>query len=158
MQDSDEGRYSNPNSGKESHVKPDSGEGPYTKLIAVGTVVLVLLTYVLAASAVHWWPFENANAGVATPCKFLVGSVDTCSSHDSQVTVDFLSAGNTTGCTFNMELQWGDGSVVQEAPLSGGPVGSYFLANHTYAAPGTYVIQETGTATGVCSTFPVTYN
>jgi hypothetical protein len=142
--------------GQELYAKPDSGEGPFTKLIALGTVCLVFLTYLLVAASVHWWPFEAAS------CTFISGSETVCSSHNPQITVDFLMAVNGTGCTYDDQLQWGDDSAAQGITLPGGPVGKYFLASHTYTEPGTYSIQVTGTASGSsassggCNVFPAT--
>jgi hypothetical protein len=137
----------------------ESGEGFFTRVIAGGTVALVLLTYVLTAATLHWWPFEEQNPrlGAAASCSFLYGSVMTCSSYNSRVIVNFLST-DTTGCTFYDEVQWGDGSAPQDVTLDGGSTGSIFLASHNYTSPGTYSINVSGTISGPCSGGPATFN
>jgi hypothetical protein len=158
MSDLGEKPHEKPASTRKSDPKSDSSEGPYTKIVAAGTVILVLLTYVLVAVTIHWWPFQGKDTdATAAPCKFLTGSVNTCSSHNPQIIVDATNEGDSTNCSFNIELQWGDGSEVRSVPISGGPVGAYFLASHTYKSPGTYVIQGTGTGSGECSVVPATY-
>jgi hypothetical protein len=41
--------------------KPE-GEGPYTKLIALGTVLLVILAYLAVAYSAHWPPFGSSHS------------------------------------------------------------------------------------------------
>jgi hypothetical protein len=152
--------HEKPASTREADTKPDSSEGPYTKIVAAGTVILVLLTYALVAFTINWWPFQGKDPDVKTgaaPCKFLTGSVNTCSSRNPRIIVDATNEADSTNCTFNIELQWGDGSEVQSVSISGGPVGAYLLASHTYKSPGTYVIQGTGTGSGECSVVSATY-
>jgi hypothetical protein len=47
----------------ERERKEPEREGPYTKLIAFLTVVLVVLTYFGLAYAIHWPPFKSPNPG-----------------------------------------------------------------------------------------------
>lgn len=127
----------------------ERGEGPYTKFIAVGTVVLVLLTYLLTAGALHWWPFKSSN-DPAPPCTFDTNGM-TCSSSNPQVVLEIIAAGDTTGCSTEVEIQWGDTSAAEIVDHSGGLPGTHFLANHTYTTPGTYSIYVTGAPLNGCS-------
>ena len=47
--------------GKNPKGKKPEGEGPYTKLIAFGTIVGVILTYLILAYTVHFWPYSSSN-------------------------------------------------------------------------------------------------
>jgi len=46
---------------KESAGEKPGREGPYTKLIAVGTVLLVVIGYITLAYTVHLWPDSSPN-------------------------------------------------------------------------------------------------
>jgi len=48
---------------KEPADKRPEREGPYTKLIALGTVLGLILTYLLLAYTVHWPPDNSPNPG-----------------------------------------------------------------------------------------------
>jgi hypothetical protein len=141
----------------------DSGEGPYTKFTALGTAVLVLLTYMLLADSLRWWPFaaaevQRADTESVTACTFIPATILTCTSRDPRIKVDFTNFSDTTGCTFSSTLQWGDGSETSGVPVTGGPTGPTFLASHFYTSPGTYNIQVTGVVTaGQCSLIPNSY-
>ena len=80
----------------------------------------------------------------------------TCSSRNPQVVIDFLNISNDTGCIFNDELNWNDGSALQGIAIPGGPAGPHFLASHAYKNPGTYSIRVTGTPSAGCEVFPTT--
>ena len=146
-----------------SNAMSDTSEGPYTRFIALGTALLVLLTYMLLANGLRWWPFSAAvaqgvNTQRTTACTFVPATVLRCSSHDPRVKVDFTNFNNTTGCAFSATLQWGDGSETSEVPVTGGPTGATFLASHLYTSPGTYDIDTTATVTtGSCTVIPNSY-
>ena len=51
---------------KASEGKNPEREGPYTRLIAYGTLLLAVIGYLTLAYTVHWWPFSSPNPGPAT--------------------------------------------------------------------------------------------
>lgn len=160
-------------------VMGDSGEGPFTKLIALGTVALIALAYVPAAASLSWWPFAHSssipvpsnspslaissspssipsNTGQTVPCTFLYGSVIACSSSNPTVTLDGLFESNAFGCTFDFQITWGDASKPQDVAFPGGPAGPVYVANHTYATAGTHTIDFTP-VTSTCRSIPGRY-
>src|SRR5262249_55266639 len=75
----------------------------------------------------------------SSPCVSGV-SASPCQSTNPQVIIDAISMGDTSSCTFNIKLVWGDGSPEQAFVARGTPDGKSFLASHTYSAPGSYTI------------------
>ena len=58
-----------------------------------------------------------------------------CQSTAPDLTVDWVSAGDTSGCTFTWSINWGDRSAAQQVTVDGQQeAGEYFLADHTYQA------------------------
>jgi hypothetical protein len=47
-------------------AKPAS-EGRFTKIIAFGTIALVVLGYLGVAATIHWWPFSSSPPPTSTP-------------------------------------------------------------------------------------------
>lgn len=47
-------------------AKPAS-EGRFTKIIAFGTIALVVLGYLGVAATIHWWPFSSSPPPISTP-------------------------------------------------------------------------------------------
>jgi hypothetical protein len=86
-------------------------------------------------------------------CTFLAGSVTLCHSNNPLVTADFANYSNYAGCTFDEELDWGDGSQTQQFVVHGGSASPVFLASHGYGGPGTYEITLRSTPSQGC---PVT--
>jgi len=88
-------------------------------------------------------------AGSGTPC--FSGTAD-CSSTDPTVTQSFYSVGDTSACTFEQTIDWGDGAT--SSRTFGGGADETLLATmtHTYAdVPGMYTVTITGEATvGSC--------
>jgi len=76
-----------------------------------------------------------------------------CHSNNPLVAVDFANNSNYTGCTFDEELDWGDGDQTQQFAVQGGSEGAVFLARHVYGHPGTYEITLASTPSQGC---PVT--
>lgn len=110
-----------------------------------------------AANAIAAGARPAAAADPSDACTLVPGS-NTCQSSDPQVTVDLLNSGDTSGCTFDITLDWGDGSDDQSLTIAGGPDGPEFLASHTYKESGTYTIDETGdVASGSCYYNPATF-
>jgi len=95
-------------------------------------------------------PNHAKAADSSAPC-FGSSSGANCSSTNPLVSVFYVDTGDTSACTFDYSLNWGDGSAAQTVVLSGPPDGTYLLATHTYETPGTYSITATGTVTGPCT-------
>jgi hypothetical protein len=70
-----------------------------------------------------------------------------CASSDPDVSLGFVSGGDTSGCTFKFVIQWGDKSADTTVTLTGGTDGTkYGPYSHTYhAKPGAYEIDWTST-------------
>jgi hypothetical protein len=78
-----------------------------------------------------------------------------CQSTDPDLTIDWTSTGDTSGCTFTWSINWDDQSPVQQVTVSGQPEsGQYHLADHTYHATQTqtYAVATSPDAvTGNCT-------
>jgi hypothetical protein len=93
----------------------------------------------------------RASAASSTPCNFQ--GAQTCQSTDPTVTVSTYQGGDTSACTFVWYVNWGDGQKSWNLEVVDPPDGWRVLAQHTYAAPGTYTIGLIGTtAAGNCTT------
>jgi hypothetical protein len=155
-------------------------EGRFTKLGAVAAIIGVFVAvagvWVAVAAGLHRWPFSatpqpssssstNTSATsspaatptfssisplTAAPCTLDSNDL-TCSSSNPQVVLELIAFGNTTGCSTEVEIQWGDTSAPEFVDHLGGAPGPHFLANHTYATPGTYTIDVSGTPLNGCT-------
>jgi len=86
-----------------------------------------------------------------------------CTSSDPDATFGLASAGDSTGCGFHADVDWGDGATTSE-DFGGGPDGSLLVTfDHTYTQQGTYSIAWSVTVTsgalcdGSSDTFQFTY-
>ena len=86
-----------------------------------------------------------------------------CTSSDPDATFGLASAGDSTGCGFHGDVDWGDGTTTSE-DFPGGPDQSLLVTfDHTYAQQGTYSIAWSVTVTsgtscvGSSDTFQFTY-
>lgn len=70
-----------------------------------------------------------------------------CVSSDHDVSFGLISDGDTTGCTFGVTVDWGNGGGQQKEPtITGGPDGTkYGPYKHDYKNPGTFQIEWTAT-------------
>ncbi len=101
---------------------------------------------------------NRAGGPDSTPCVLEAFVVNDCSSTDPVVTLNANFEGNATGCTFQWDIDWGDGTPVQLVTVPGGPAGPALMGMHTYAARGSYTITATDAGvTGGCSEFGDTY-
>lgn len=93
---------------------------------------------------------SHAAAASSTPCSFEPAT--TCQSTDPSVTQNVHYYGDQSGCTYVWDVSWGDGQSSPNLTNTDPPDGYMFLANHTYAAAGTYAISLTGQVTaGDCT-------
>jgi RHS repeat-associated protein len=83
------------------------------------------------------------NPGGQEQCFFVY---PTCGSFSPAVSLVLVSDGDTSGCSFDVDLDWGDGSSTEQT-LAGGPDGSPLgTLDHTYADdPGSYPVSWTST-------------
>ncbi len=71
-----------------------------------------------------------------------------CTSADPTVSFTIASNGDSTGCTFQQDTSWGDGSADTVKTYKGGKDGAPLATfTHTYAAPGMFQIGMTFTVT-----------
>jgi hypothetical protein len=93
---------------------------------------------------------QVSTAGSSEPC--FKASFPDCSSSDPQVAFDEISEGDTSSCTFQTVITWGDGAK-NTYTYAGGADGTKLATfQHTYNTLGTYVINDTGTTEkGSCS-------
>jgi hypothetical protein len=91
-------------------------------------------------------------------CSFVVDGTTTCSSTNPQVQVYASLGGDTSGCIFVRDIDWGDGTSSGNIEVKGGAAGLRFVDNHTYEAPGSYTIYFGGEVTqGGCLIKPPTF-
>jgi hypothetical protein len=95
----------------------------------------------------------------STPCDFPVQSppalgasnIENCRSTQPMINLYFTNNGDSSGCTYDITINWADGKTTQIPSYPGGPQGLEFLASHKYTATGVYTITVTGSvASGDC--------
>jgi hypothetical protein len=116
------------------------------QIIAVSGIFAVVLAYLALAFSAHFWPFSKS----ATECVFAYQQTTTCSSTDPTVQVNFVNQENDPGCTFDAQVNWGDGSPLQNVSVPGGAPGAVFLAQHEYSGAGEYSIAVDGSSSAGC--------
>jgi hypothetical protein len=93
-------------------------------------------------------------ASTSAPCVVSINTAQ-CQSTDPNLTDDWVSNGDTAGCTFTWSINWGDGSLPQPFTVDGkSQSGEYFFADHTYHATQTQTYSVTITdvsVTGDCT-------
>jgi hypothetical protein len=96
---------------------------------------------------------ESAATGAAA-CSFFP-HVTACASTNPKVSVEWTNFSDTTGCTFDYTIAWGDGTPDASGTKAGGPAGTALLAGHAYSSPGSYDISLTGdVSSGGCTFDP----
>jgi PKD repeat protein len=83
-----------------------------------------------------------------TPCPPAVQCIP-----DSVLTVTFSVSGDTSGCVFNVTVNWGDGSINNGSNIVDGQT-----MTHTYDAPGIYTVHITGAGTPTGPDATCTFN
>jgi Protein kinase domain len=118
---------------------------------AAPTVVIVTEPAPKRATAAPKPSPTVATSAAGPACTFVIHGAASCNSTNPQVSLFVNFPVNTSGCTYERDITWGDGTSSQVA-VSGGPAGPKFAASHTYSAPGTYSIYFGGQVTsGGCS-------
>ncbi len=93
------------------------------------------------AGAIHAVAYHAAAAS-DTPCTIDYQNT-TCQSTNPAVTVNNYFSGDQTGCSYGSNAYWGDGQSSTGITYTDPSDGYDLLANHTYAAAGTYTISVT---------------
>ena len=99
----------------------------------------------------------SSAAAPESACSFVVAGAAICASTDPQVKVYANFGSNTSACTFDRNITWGDGTASKNIVFKGGPAGARFVAAHTYSAPGTYIIYFGGKVRGPCTIHTPTF-
>ena len=119
-----------------------------------GLVIALLLTGSVAVGVGAAAPAPRARSAAVSssaPCVLVPDGPGSCQSSDPELSLDFLNQTNTSGCTFRVTIDWGDGSPSQQVTVIGGGAGPTYLASHTYALTRSYAITTTGRVlSGVC--------
>ena len=149
-------------------IPHDAGPGA---AIAIGTAALVVAVaaivtgLVLAASPSGPGGAAGGSlANTATPttvpsgqCLLLLPDHVDCTSSDPEVTLEGENLGDTSGCTFSVQINWGDGSR-KTVQYQGADGVSSFIANHTYQQRGAFSITTALTVVaGGCTSFDGSY-
>jgi hypothetical protein len=101
-----------PERGEPEGRKPER-EGPYTKLVALGTILLVVIGYVGLAYTVHWSPYSTSNPG-STSSPPAIGPTVT----GSQSTATGTGTQSATGIPVVYQGTW-QGNIVQVNTAAG---------------------------------------
>lgn len=86
------------------------------------------------------------------PCSF--AKVSACQSTDPAIKTYVQFSQNTANCTFDIAIDWGDGSKVQDVFFTSPADGLHFLAGHTYRysnVPLTFTISAMQGTASTCS-------
>lgn len=104
-------------------------------------------------------PITPTPISVATQCVFEAGVTQNCQSTNPDIVLNLHNTGDTSQCRFAIQVDWGDGSMVQNFTISGGPNGSEYLSNHVYpTSPRAFQITATGSVlSGPCTFSGATY-
>jgi hypothetical protein len=88
-------------------------------------------------------PIRGTGAPADSPGQACFFTIPNCTSGDPAVAFTMNSSGDTTGCTFQQDTEWGDGSHDTKS-YNGGTNGAPLVTfQHTYSAPGVYQISWT---------------
>src|ERR1035438_3841902 len=93
---------------------------------------------------------QSSAATAPQPCFY---TLPDCASSDPDVDFGIVSDADTTGCTFEVDVTWGDG-ISNSGDFNGGPDGSLLVeAYHDYSELGTYpILWSTTVISGPCET------
>lgn len=119
-------------------------------------VALVLAAATCTVSAAHAASSPNGAGGIPAATSHAAASpnspasqcifqpAQTCSSTNPTVLLNIYYYGDTADCTFSWDVYWGDGDSSDNLIVVGPADGYLLLAQHTFAAGGTYSIAVTG--------------
>ncbi len=123
---------------------------------------LLFLTAGIANASVIG-PDHASDGQNSDPCNFPVQSPPStgadntvsCRSTQSSINVYLTNNDDSSHCTFDLTVDWGDNQTTPLPNYAGGPPGEELLAAHTYTAPGIYTGSVTGSVTsGDCNFNP----
>ena len=98
-----------------------------------------------------------ATSAAGPACTFVIHGAASCNSANPLVSLFVNFPVNTSSCTYERDITWGDGTS-STVTVQGGPAGPKFAASHTYSAPGSYSIYFGGEVTsGGCSMVTPTF-
>jgi hypothetical protein len=92
-------------------------------------------------------PSAECHLPVKSPPAHGADNTANCRSTQAMILTYFTNFSDTSGCTFDLTIAWGDGETTHRPNYPGGPQGLEFLASHTYSAAGVYTIAVTGSVT-----------
>ena len=81
---------------------------------------------------------------VKSPPKDGADNAKNCRSTKPKMALYFTNNGDTSDCTFDLNITWDDGKTKSIPNYPGGPTGPEFLADHQYSDVGIYTIGVTG--------------
>lgn len=128
------------------------------RLLATAIVVAASLNVAGRSVAAFASPSAPATDNTA-PCSFK--TVSACQSTDPAVkTYVAFGNGSTTGCIFDLSVDWGDNSKLTQVVFTSPPTGVLFLASHSYAYSNTdkifTITISASQVTGGCGFSPFT--
>jgi hypothetical protein len=131
-------------------------------LAVAAAAVVIAMTGVAPGSASAAGPTPSVvigfSAGTARPAlaagsqPCFAASFPNCTSSDPEVTFHSVSEGDTSGCVFQADITWDDGSSTTQT-FNGGPDGTQLATfQHTYTGLGTYtIVAGVETISGGCT-------
>jgi hypothetical protein len=102
---------------------------------------------------------DPPDLGLVDECVYIAGDATTyeCTTQNPTVRIVTTNLNDTTGCEFDITIDFGDGSS-DEHRITGGPAGPAHETVHTYDSPGSYTIVHGGEAIGLrCFVQTMTY-
>jgi RNA polymerase sigma factor (sigma-70 family) len=129
-------------------IPHDAGRGASIAVVATAVAAVVVTVAAIAAIASALVP---SSAAAGSVCSFMVQHTANCESTNPNVKAYGFFTGNTSGCTFVRDIDWGDGTKSDNVMIPGGPPGPKYEDSHTYTAPGSYTIYFGGYVRGNCT-------
>jgi len=121
-----------------------------------GIPVIVVTVLFIACAGIWFVKFagdSSAGGGRSAHCVLAYQTAERCESTDPKVDLAAVWLADASSCTFNITIQWGDGSPAKPVNVKGGRTGQTVIGSHTYAKPGTYAVVATNKVrSGSCRT------
>jgi hypothetical protein len=129
-------------------IPHDAGPGASITIVAAAVAAVVVT---VAAIAVIATALTSSASAAGSVCSFVVDHTTSCESANPKVQVYGYFVGNTSGCTYVRDINWGDGTKSDNVIIPGGPAGPKYEDSHTYSASGSYAIYFGGHVLGGCT-------